>query len=182
MDENREEDLFSYVTTYLEEEIRSEALVRNVGAFGNFLKLAALESGLISNFHKLSQDVGVSAPTISEYYQILVECLLEYVMDGKNSLVAVKDRSGKIIARSILRLLVDREKKPVLFLEYIYPFGSSHSGALLAMAQKKAEQLGVRLLTSETRECYAKSLGSCAPHEYCDAVRGVTNGEYVIDL
>jgi uncharacterized protein len=74
--ENREEDLFSYVTTYLEEEIRSEALVRNIGAFSNFLKLAALESGLISNFHKLSQDIGVSNPTISEYYQILVDCLV----------------------------------------------------------------------------------------------------------
>lgn len=74
--ENREEDLFSYVTTYLEEEIRSEALVRNIGAFGNFLKLAALESGLTSNFHKLSQDIGVSNPTISEYYQILVDCLV----------------------------------------------------------------------------------------------------------
>jgi uncharacterized protein len=74
--ENREEDLFSYVTTYLEEEIRSEAFVRNIGAFSNFLKLAALESGSISNFHKLSQDVGVSNPTISEYYQILVDCLV----------------------------------------------------------------------------------------------------------
>lgn len=74
--ENREEDLFSYVTTYLEEEIRAEALVRNIGAFGNFLKFAALESGAISNFHKLSQDVGVSTPTISEYYQILVDCLV----------------------------------------------------------------------------------------------------------
>lgn len=74
--ENREEDLFSYVTTYLEEEIRSEAVVRNIGAFSNFLKLAALESGTISNFHKLSQDIGVSSPTISEYYQILVDCLV----------------------------------------------------------------------------------------------------------
>lgn len=74
--ENREEDLFSYVTTYLEEEIRSEAFVRNIGAFGNFLKLASMESGLISNFHKLSQDIGVSGTTISEYYQILVDCLV----------------------------------------------------------------------------------------------------------
>ncbi|MCB1117290.1 MAG: ATP-binding protein [Chlamydiia bacterium] len=74
--DHREEDLFSYVTTYLEEEIRSEALVRNISAFGNFLKLAALESGCISNFHKLSQDIGVSTPTISEYYQILVDCLV----------------------------------------------------------------------------------------------------------
>jgi len=74
--ENRQEDLFSYVTTYLEEEIRSEALVRNIGAFSNFLKLAALESGSISNFHKISQDIGVANSTIHEYYQILVDCLV----------------------------------------------------------------------------------------------------------
>lgn len=40
------------------------------------MKLAALESGLISNFNKLSQDIGVSGPTIGEYYQILVDCLV----------------------------------------------------------------------------------------------------------
>ena len=35
----------SYVELYLEEEIRREALVRNVGAFQQFLELAAIESG-----------------------------------------------------------------------------------------------------------------------------------------
>lgn len=75
-EEHREEDLFSYVTTYLEEEVRSEALVRNVSAFSNFLQLAALESGKISNFQNLSKDVGVSHQTIVEYYQILVDCLV----------------------------------------------------------------------------------------------------------
>ncbi|SCA63514.1 Uncharacterized protein SCG7109_AQ_00120, partial [Chlamydiales bacterium SCGC AG-110-M15] len=73
---NREEDLFSYVTTYLEEEVRAEALVRQMGTFSNFLKFAALESGLISNFHKLSQDVAISQPTINGYYQVLVDCLI----------------------------------------------------------------------------------------------------------
>lgn len=29
--ENKEKDLYSYVSTYLEEEIRTEALVRNIG-------------------------------------------------------------------------------------------------------------------------------------------------------
>src|SRR3989338_10449184 len=34
-DDNREADLRSYVTTYLEEEIRAEALVRNIGNFSD---------------------------------------------------------------------------------------------------------------------------------------------------
>lgn len=45
---DKERDLASYVTTYLEEEVRQEALVRNVGAFGRFLDLAGLESGRIA--------------------------------------------------------------------------------------------------------------------------------------
>lgn len=74
--ENRESDLRSYVTTYLEEEIRSEALVRNIGNFSRFLELAASESGNIVNFTKLSQKVGVAASTIIDYYQILEDCMI----------------------------------------------------------------------------------------------------------
>jgi predicted AAA+ superfamily ATPase len=72
----REEDLDSYVTTYLEEEVRAEALVRNMGTFTQFLKLAGIESGNISNFQNISKEIGVSSPTISGYYQILVDCLI----------------------------------------------------------------------------------------------------------
>lgn len=72
----REEDLDSYVSTYLEEEVRAEALVRNIGSFSQFLKLAGIESGNISNLQNISKEVGVSNPTISGYYQILVDCLI----------------------------------------------------------------------------------------------------------
>lgn len=72
----REEELTSYVDLYLEDEIRSEALVRNLGAFENFLRLAAIESGNVVNFEKISQDVGVARTTITSYYQILEDCLI----------------------------------------------------------------------------------------------------------
>lgn len=74
--EAREIDLDSYVTIYLEEEIRAEAIVRNIGAFARFLELAATESGNIVNFSKLSQEIGVAHTTITEYYQILEDCLV----------------------------------------------------------------------------------------------------------
>ena len=73
---DKERDLASYVETYLEEEVRQEALVRNVGAFGRFLNLAGLESGRIANYSKISQDVGVSSVTVQAYYEILVDCLV----------------------------------------------------------------------------------------------------------
>ncbi len=100
--ENREEDLFSYVTTYLEEEIRSEALVRNMGAFCNFLKLAAMESGLISNFQKLSQDIGISNSTIHDYYQILVDCLVAERVEALS-----ESRTRKRLIKSPKFLLYD---------------------------------------------------------------------------
>ncbi|MEK6564114.1 MAG: ATP-binding protein [Candidatus Omnitrophota bacterium] len=73
---DREADLESYVTTYLEEEVRAEAVVRNLGDFARFLELAASESGGIINLRKLSQEIGVSHTTIGAYYQILEDCLI----------------------------------------------------------------------------------------------------------
>jgi len=73
---DREADLRSYVETYLEEEVRQEALVRNVGAYGRFVELAAREAGRVANYSRISQDVGVSSVTIQNYYDILCDCLV----------------------------------------------------------------------------------------------------------
>jgi predicted AAA+ superfamily ATPase len=73
---HQEEDLISYVEIYLEEEIRREALVRNLGAFSRFLELSAISLGQPINFTKLSQDIGVSVHLIIEYFQILEDCLI----------------------------------------------------------------------------------------------------------
>lgn len=75
-DLDRETDLQSYVTTYLEEEVRAEAAVRNLGDFARFLELAASESGGIINLRKLSLEIGVAHTTIGAYYQILEDCLI----------------------------------------------------------------------------------------------------------
>ena len=73
---DKETDLESYVTAYLEQEVRAEAVVRNLGHFARFLELAASESGSIVNLRKLSQEIGVSHTTIGAYYQILDDCLI----------------------------------------------------------------------------------------------------------
>jgi len=56
--------LEAYVENYLEEEIRREAQVRDMGAFGIFLRLAAGESGKQTNLVRLSQESGVPAATL----------------------------------------------------------------------------------------------------------------------
>ena len=72
----REEDLRAYTTLYLEEEVRAEALVRNLGTFGRFLQLAALEAGNISHFRGIAQELGVAHTTVAGYYEILEDCLI----------------------------------------------------------------------------------------------------------
>lgn len=74
--QEQEEELNSYVSLYLEEEIRKEALVRNLGTFSNFIRLACIESGNIVNLTKLSQEIGVAHSTISAYYNILIDCMV----------------------------------------------------------------------------------------------------------
>ena len=74
--QDKETDLRSYVTTYLEQEVRAESIVRNLGSFARFLELAASESGSAVNFSKLSQEIGVAHTTIMSYYQVLEDCLI----------------------------------------------------------------------------------------------------------
>jgi len=80
-DRERKALLRSYAQVYLEEEIRAEALIRKIGAFGRFLELAALESGTSPNLTKLSNEAGVSVPTIKEFYAILEDTLVVERLD-----------------------------------------------------------------------------------------------------
>jgi len=73
---SRNDMLSSYAELYLEEEVRAEALVRKIGAFSRFLELAAHESGTAPNLSKLSQESGVSQPSVKEFYRILEDTLI----------------------------------------------------------------------------------------------------------
>lgn len=65
--------LSSYAEVYLEEEVRREALVRDLGPFLVFLRLAATESGAQVDISKSSPESGIPAATIKNSYQVLVD-------------------------------------------------------------------------------------------------------------
>jgi len=73
---DKQAELDAYVSAYLEEEVRAEALVRQLKTFSRFLELAALESGNPVNFTKISQDVGVAHTTIASYFEVLQDCMI----------------------------------------------------------------------------------------------------------
>ncbi len=78
--ENAQKRLQAYIGDYLQEEIRAEALIRNLASFTRFLEVAALTSGEMVNYLNIASDCGVSAPTIKEYFSILEETMIGYMI------------------------------------------------------------------------------------------------------
>ena len=70
--------LTAYIDVYLKEEIKEEALVRNLDAFQRFLEVAALTDGEIINNNNIAQECGVHATTVSSYFDILEDTLIGY--------------------------------------------------------------------------------------------------------
>ena len=70
--------LSAYIQVYLKEEIKEEALVRNLNSFQRFLEVAALTDGEMINYNNIAQDCGVSSTTVSSYFDILEDTLIGY--------------------------------------------------------------------------------------------------------
>jgi len=68
--------LSAYIGSYLQDEIIAEAKVRNITSFTKFLEVAAFSNGEIVNYTNISSDIGVSSPTVKEYFQILEDTLI----------------------------------------------------------------------------------------------------------
>lgn len=76
--DNIEADLESYVGLYLQQEIASEGLTRNIPAFSRFLEVAALGHAEQINFSKISNETQIPRTTIHEYYKILQDTLIAH--------------------------------------------------------------------------------------------------------
>ena len=72
------QDLRSYVADYLKEEIAAEAVIQNIPAFAEFLRVAALTSGELLNYTNVGRETGVSAKVVRNYFQILEDTLLGF--------------------------------------------------------------------------------------------------------
>jgi Predicted ATPase (AAA+ superfamily) len=72
--------LSAYIDVYLREEIKEEALVRNLDGFQRFMEVAALTNGEMVNYANIASDCGVSAVTVKEYFSILQDTLIGYMI------------------------------------------------------------------------------------------------------
>jgi predicted AAA+ superfamily ATPase len=75
---SRIRSLYSYVSTYLKEEILVEQIIRKVEPFQKFLEVAAKMNGKILNFSKIARDSGVEERSVARYFQILDDTLVGF--------------------------------------------------------------------------------------------------------
>jgi len=109
----------------------------------------------------------------------LNKCLMGYALDGKVRLLAVKNSHGTILARAILKILIDDKNQPVLFFERVYG-DQSYTKALASFAAKKAKAARMPLFEAGDG-CTLRSFGNAAPFEYEDGGVGVSNGTYKLN-
>ena len=87
-----QETLRTYVQLYLREEIKGEALVRNLPGFARFLPVAALCHSQTINISGLARDAGVARTTVEGYIQILEDTLLARRLPAYTARLRVRER------------------------------------------------------------------------------------------
>jgi predicted AAA+ superfamily ATPase len=89
---DRRRTLETYVQLYLKEEIRAEAIVRNLAAFTRFLPVAALFHGQVINISGLARDAATSRTTVDGYVQILEDTLVAWRLPAFETRLRVRER------------------------------------------------------------------------------------------
>lgn len=68
---NWEQFYQSYVSTYIERDVRDYLNIDNMMAFYKFIQVAAARTAQMLNYREVSKDVGVSEPTIKSWFNVL---------------------------------------------------------------------------------------------------------------
>jgi predicted AAA+ superfamily ATPase len=117
--------LEAYATTYLREEIQQEALVKDLGSFGRFLRIAAIMNGQVVNTAGIARDAGIARTTVQRYFDTLIDTLVGVWVPGWQPRAKVREAvrpkfyffdTGVIrtLANRVRDALTDFEKGPLL--------------------------------------------------------------------
>lgn len=83
-DEDKSRFLQAYAQTYLKEEIWLEQFIRKIDPFRKFLEVSAQCNGQIINYSNIARDVGVDDKTIGQYFSILEDTLMGFMLEPYN--------------------------------------------------------------------------------------------------
>ena len=81
---NMDRNIFfqSYVNTYLDRDVRKLINVGNIETFEKFMRDMAIRNGQTLNYSDIANDLGVSAPTIKDWVNVLVSSRIVYLLEG----------------------------------------------------------------------------------------------------
>ncbi len=134
--DSRREVLESYTQLYLREEIRAEAVVRNLPGFVRFLPIAALLHGQAVNVAGIARDAGVARTTVAGYLDVLEDTLLTWRLTAFEARLRVRERRRpKLywvdpgVVRAVKRQLgpVSAEERGALFEGWILGLLRAHA-------------------------------------------------------
>ena len=121
----RVEKLRAYVHTYLRQEIQQEALVKDLGSFHRFLRVAALMHGQVVNQAAISRDAAVARTTVQRFFETLEGTLIGYLLPAWQARAKVRERAKPkfyFFDPGVVRAIRDAVDEPL---------ADSESGALL---------------------------------------------------
>lgn len=91
--ENRDEALSAYAAAYVSEEVRAEALARDLGSFVRFLSVSALFHGQTINVSGVARDAGIARTTVEGYISVLEDTLLSWRLPAYEATPRVRERA-----------------------------------------------------------------------------------------
>lgn len=98
--------LETYVQMYLKEEIRNEALVRNLSGFLRFLPIAALFHGQVVNVSGVARDSGTPRTTVGGYLDILEDRLMKFRLPAYEAKLRVRESMGPRFVRATIGVAI----------------------------------------------------------------------------
>jgi uncharacterized protein len=108
--------LEAYVETYLTQEIRAEAMVRNLDSFARFLEVAALANAQVTSVAALARDAAVARPTVQGYFDVLTDTLIGAWLPAWRPRAKVKEAKHPkfyLFDTGVVRALARRLREPL---------------------------------------------------------------------
>ncbi|MFN8791371.1 MAG: ATP-binding protein [Bdellovibrionales bacterium] len=94
--QDRVRALYSYIQTYLKEEVAAEQLVRNLDPFRRFLVAAAQSNGKILNYSQIEKDSGITHSQAERHFEIICDTYLgHYLVPYETSIRKRQSKKSK---------------------------------------------------------------------------------------
>jgi predicted AAA+ superfamily ATPase len=153
--DNQIEYLNNYVSTYLNEEIIAEQIVRQIQPFKDFLKISAQMNGQLINYSKIANDIGVDDKTVRSYYDILEDTLVGFYLRPHHQSIRKRQRESSkfyLFDTGIKRALEKTVTLPLEPQTYAYGNAFEHRIILEVFYKNLTEKFNFELSFLRTKD------------------------------